>query len=76
MSDWIVPLLVLAGLLGLAVYANWKAGQPWDDLRPRLVPWRLVLILSGFAIILVLVHLANLAGLETGPDKSPLGRWR
>jgi len=73
MLDWTVSLLLLA-TAGLAVYANWKAGQPWDDLRPRIVPWRLVLILSGFVLILILVHLVNLAGLETGPDKSPFGR--
>lgn len=75
MLDWIVSLLLLLATAALAVYANWKAGQPWNDLRPRIVPWRLVLILSGFVLILILVHLVNLAGLETGPDKSPFGRW-
>jgi len=37
MLDWTVSLLLLA-TAGLAVYANWKAGQPWDDLRPASCP--------------------------------------
>ncbi|MEM7766101.1 MAG: hypothetical protein AAF253_01275 [Pseudomonadota bacterium] len=75
MLDWIISLGLLAALSALAVLANWKAGQPWNDLKPRIIPWRLVLILTGFAIVLVLVHIANLLGVETGPDKSPFGRF-
>lgn len=75
MWDWIISLALLATAILLAIYANWKAGQPWDDMNPRIIPWRLVLIMSAFVAILVLVHLANLAGIETGPENSPLGRF-
>lgn len=70
-----ITLSVLGGSVGLAVFANWKAAQPWDDLKPRIVPWRLVMLLSAFAGILALVHLINLAGGETGPEHSIFGRF-
>jgi len=73
--DWIITLGLFALFSGLAIYANWKAGQPWDDLKPRLIPWRGVLILSGFVLVLIMVHIFNLLGLETGPEHSPLGRF-
>lgn len=75
MIDWI---LTLGGMLAMAVLgfvANWRAGLPWDDLKPRIVPWRIVLIFSGFVFVVLLVHLVNLAGVETGPEKSVFGRF-
>ncbi|MEM0986415.1 MAG: hypothetical protein AAGJ32_09225 [Pseudomonadota bacterium] len=75
MFDWILSLGFLATTIGLAVFANRKAGQPWDDLKPRLIPWRLVLIASSFCAIIILVHIANLAGVETGPENSPFRRF-
>ncbi|MEL6244983.1 MAG: hypothetical protein AAFQ85_06505 [Pseudomonadota bacterium] len=75
MLDWIISLSLLVAACGLAVLANWKAGQPWDDLKPRVIPWRLLLIASAFAAIIILVHIANLAGVETGPENSPFGRF-
>jgi uncharacterized membrane protein len=71
----IVTIAILTGCIGLAVYGSWKAGQPWDESNPRIVPWRLVMVLSVFAGILALVHLINLAGLETGPEHSIFGRF-
>lgn len=75
MLDWILTTVALAATAGLALFANWKAGQPWDDLRPRLLPWRLILIFAVFAFLLAAVHLANLFGIETGPEHSPFGRF-
>jgi hypothetical protein len=72
--DWTLTLLALAVSIGLSVFANWKAEQPWDDMKPKRVPWRPVMILGVFGVLLALVHLANLAGLETGPEHSLLGR--
>jgi len=33
------------------------------------------MILSAFCVVISLVHIANLLGVETGPDKSPFGRF-
>ena len=74
MPEFVLTLTALIAATGLAVFANWKAGQPWDDMKPKVVPWRIVMIFSVFAILLALVHLANLSGIETGPEHGLLGR--
>lgn len=74
MLHWILTGLALVLCLSFAVYSNWKAGLPWDDAKPRVLPWRLIMILSAFAAFLVIVHALNLAGFETGPEHSLLGR--
>lgn len=75
MLDLILTLTGLVGALGLGIVANWRAGLPWNDLKPRRVPWRFVIILSGFVFMILLVHLVNLAGVETGPENSPFSRF-
>ncbi|MEL7129193.1 MAG: hypothetical protein AAGK23_06570 [Pseudomonadota bacterium] len=75
MLDWTLTIVGLIATLGLCVVANWRAGLPWDDMHPRKVPWRGVLVFSTFVFVLLLVHLVNLLGVETGPDKSPFGRF-
>lgn len=73
--DLILSLIALAGFIGFGVLANWKASQPWDDLRPRRLPWRFFIIVAGFGAFLMVVHLVNLAGVETGPENSPFGNF-
>lgn len=75
MLDLILTLTGLVAMAALGVVANWRAGLPWNDLKPRRVPWRLVIIMAGFCFVLLLVHLVNLLGLETGPENSPFGRF-
>lgn len=72
--DFILTLCGMAACAVLAVVANWRAGLPWNDAKPRILPWRLILIFSGFVFVVLLVHLVNLAGVETGPEQSPFGR--
>jgi hypothetical protein len=43
--------------------------RPRTDLNPRLLPTTPVLIASGFVAVLALIHLVNLAGLQTGRFK-------
>ena len=69
-------LLTLVGLcLGVAacVYSSHRAGLPRDDMRPKRLPWQFFIVLSGFATFLMLVHLVNILGYETGPGKGLLG---
>ncbi len=69
-------LTIAAGLAfaALAAFASWRAGRPWDDARPPLLPWRFIIILSVFALLLALVHLLNLFGVETGRENTLRGR--
>ena len=73
--DWTLTMIALAACIGLFLVANQRASRPADPLKPRWVPWKLIIVLSAFLAVVVLVHIANLLGVETGPDKSPFGRF-
>ena len=75
MLDLVLTLSGMAVLIAVGVLANKKAGEPRNDERPSRVPWPLVLIFSTFLFVVLFVHLINIAGVETGPDKSPFGRF-
>lgn len=64
--DLLITLSVLAGCVGLFALASNRASKPADPLNPRLIPWRPIIVASGFAALIAIVHLVNLAGIETG----------
>jgi hypothetical protein len=58
---------LLAGFLGLAVFAGWRGARPPDLMRgPRLVPWRFLMMLAACGALILLVHAVNLLGVKTG----------
>lgn len=75
MLHWILTGAAFTAFIALAFLANHKAGQVWDDPRPRIIPWKLVMVVAAFGAILALVHAVNLAGFETGPEHSMFGRF-
>ena len=75
MLHWILTGAAFAGAVALAILANHKSGQTWDEPRPRLIPWRLVMIVAVFLALMAIVHAFNLMGLETGRENSPFGRF-
>jgi hypothetical protein len=56
---------VLAAAVVLFAYGSWRAAQPADPLRPRVIPWRPLLIACGAVAIFMVVHLLNLLGVQT-----------
>lgn len=72
--NWVVTLTGLACCVLFLVYAGYKSGQPYNEERPHRLPWKLLVILSGFAAAMFIVHIINLFGYETGVDKGLLGR--
>jgi hypothetical protein len=65
--DWGVTLGVILGAAGLTVFAGWRGARAPDLVRgPRLMPWRLIMVLAAAVALLGLVHAANLLGFETG----------
>ena len=59
-------ILMGAGAAGFALSA-WRTSRPWNPLKgPRLIPWTPLAIGFGVFTLLMLVHLANLFGIETG----------
>ena len=76
MLDWIISLTIAACLAGLGVFAQSKIGTyRKSDQRPHRLPWGLIMVGCVFGIFLVVVHLLNLAGLETGPENTPFLRF-
>ncbi len=60
-------LIAALGFLTAAVFCGWRGAQPWNPAKgPRMIPWRPLMLLSAFGLLIMLVHLANLMGVQTG----------
>ena len=57
-----LTLSLLAAALTICIFAGWRGARPSDFLRPRMVPWRFIMLLAGAMVFLLLVHLGALAG--------------
>lgn len=75
MAEWIIPIIAVSFFTGVIVRANQRMGKIRKDGRPNRVPWGLVMVFCVLGIFMTLVHLMNLAGLETGPEHSLMGRF-
>jgi hypothetical protein len=65
--DIALTLILAGGFLALALFCGWRGARPFDPVKgPRMAPWSLLMMLSAAALLLILVHLANLLGLTTG----------
>lgn len=63
-----LTLGLLAAALAFMVFAGWRGARPPDLLRgPRMAPWRFLMVLSAALSMLLLIHLATLAGMERPP---------
>lgn len=61
--DMPLTLALIAVVLALAIFAGWRGARPWDPRKGvRMIPWRLIMILSGAALLVLLVHVAALLG--------------
>lgn len=62
-----LTLSLAAAALALSVFAGWRGARPPDPLRgPRLAPWRMIMMLSACAALVLVVHVVNLLGVKTG----------
>jgi len=63
--EW-TPTLALAGAaLAIALFSGWRGAQPSNPKRGvRLVPWRLVMLLAAALLVLLIIHMVNLAGIK------------
>jgi hypothetical protein len=62
--DMSLTLMIAAGLLGLVVFAGWRGARPPNPHRgPRLMPWRLIMLVGAACLLPLLVHVASLLGL-------------
>ena len=66
---WNLPVTLLSAAvgIGLTVLCGWRGARPPDVVRgPRLVPWRFLMILAVAWVLMMLVHVVNLLGVQTG----------
>ena len=62
-----LTLILLAGALIVGGFAGWRGVRPSDFLRPRMTPWRFIMLLSGAAIMILAIHLGTLLGVPQRP---------
>lgn len=66
--DLNLTLALTGAVLAVGVLAGWRGARPPDPHRgPRLVPWRMIMVLSGAVLLYLAAHLLNLLGL--GPTR-------
>lgn len=62
-----LTLAIAAGLLALAVFSGWRGARTPNPLKgPRLIPWRMIMLLSAAGLLPMVVHILNLVGVNTG----------
>ena len=62
-----VTLAAASLALALAILCGWLGARPPDPKRgPRLVPWRMLMLIAAAAVLALLVHAANLLRVKDG----------
>ena len=76
MLDWFISIGLIVCMGTLGIYAHSKLGTVRKkDQRPHQIPWGLVMVGCVFALFLIVVHMMNLIGVETGPEHGMFGRF-
>jgi hypothetical protein len=60
----LIPTILLAALaLGLTIFCGWRGAKPLKTiLKPRMVPWRPLMVVCFVAWVAVMAHLVTLLG--------------
>jgi hypothetical protein len=62
-----VTLGAALAFAAVAVFSGWRGARPPNLQRgPRLIPWRMIMLLAAAGAMYMLVHLVNLLGFTTG----------
>lgn len=62
-----VTLIAAVCMAALAVFAGWRGARPPDLVRGvRMMPWRPIMVACGMVALMLLVHVVNLLGFNTG----------
>jgi hypothetical protein len=69
--DMFPTLVLAAGFLAVTILFGWLGARPPNlSARPRLIPWRLLMLLAFVAMIAVLVHAVALLRATNGSSPS------
>ena len=59
-----VTLILIVASVALTVFAGWRGARPWDPRKGvRMIPWRVIMLLSATAVFILAIHLAALMGM-------------
>ena len=73
-TDLSVTIIVLIAALGLAALC-WHLGtRERNQLKPRMMPWKFITFGLLATALMVLVHLANILGWQTGGGMPGMSR--
>lgn len=64
--DLILTLVVLVAAIAVFVIGSRIAERPADPTRPRLLPWRPVILTAGVLGLLAVVHVFSLIAVANG----------
>ena len=65
--DFNVTLGLLAAFVAAGVFCGWRGSLPSQPAKGvRMMPWRPLMVGCAVGALVMLVHLANLMGFETG----------
>jgi hypothetical protein len=65
--DFNVTLGLLGAFVSAGVFCGWRGSLPSQPAKGvRMIPWRPLMVASAVGALVMLVHLANLAGIKTG----------
>ena len=65
--DLAITLTAAVVFLALAVVFGWLGARPINVLKgPRMAPWRPLMMACVIGLMLMVVHLLNLLGVQTG----------
>jgi hypothetical protein len=58
-----LTLSLLAGLAAMTLFAGWRGSLPPNLVKgPRMIPWRVIMVVSAAGVAMMAVHLATLIG--------------
>jgi hypothetical protein len=59
-----LTLALVVAVTALAIFAGWRGALPWEPTKGvRMIPWRLIMVMSGAVLMVLLIHLATLLGM-------------
>ena len=53
-------LILLAAALAAVVFCGWRGARPSMPGKVRMIPWRFMMLLAAFGVVLCLIHLASI----------------
>lgn len=57
-------LALIIAAVALTVFSGWRGARPWDPRKGvRMIPWRVIMLLSATAVFILAIHLAALMGM-------------